>query len=67
MTESDIQPFLAPLGGVCPVLTYLDPPMGSGVTRQSDSKQLITWNGQLFSLADQRNSCLKVFLVSVPS
>ena len=37
MTESDMQPFPIPLGGVCPVFSYFNPPMGSGVTQQPDS------------------------------
>ena len=49
----------------CP--SYLDPPMGTGVTRQPDLNRLIARNGQFFSLADQSNIGLKVFLASVPS
>ena len=67
MTETDMQPFPTPLGEVCPVLSYLGPPMGSGVTRQPDSNRVITRNGQFFSLVDQGNSGLKVFLTSVSS
>ena len=48
-------------------MSYLDPPMGTGVTWQPDSNQIITRNSQLFSLADQGNAGLKVFLASVPS
>ena len=55
MTETDIQPFPTPTGEVCPVLSYLDLPIGSGVTRQPNSKQIITRNGQFFSLGDQGN------------
>ena len=50
-----------------PVLSYLDPPLGSGATQQPDSNRTITQNGQFFSLADQGHSSLKVFLASVPS
>ena len=32
MTKSDMQPYPTPTGGVCPVLSYLDPPMGTGVS-----------------------------------
>ena len=39
MTKSDMQPYPTPTGGVCPLLSYLDPPMGTGVTRQSDSNR----------------------------
>ena len=67
MTNRDMQPFSTPLGGVCPFLSYPDLLMGTGVTRQSDSNRLIPWNGQFFTLADQGNSGLKVFLASVPS
>ena len=48
-------------------MTYLDPPMGTSVTRQPDSNRLIAQNGQFFSLANQGNSGLKVFLASVLS
>ena len=67
MSKNGMQPFPTPTGGVCPVLSYLYPPMGSGVTRQPDSNQIFTLNSQFFSLADQGNSGLKVFLASVPS
>ena len=55
MTATDMQPFQTPIWGVCPVLFYLEPSMGSSVTRQPDSNQIIIWNGQLFSLAYQGN------------
>ena len=32
MTKTDMQPFPTPTGGVCPSLSYLNPPMGSFVT-----------------------------------
>ena len=67
MTNSDMQPFPTPLGGVCPVLSYLDPPMGTGVVRQPDFNRIIARNGQFFSLAGQDHAGLKVFLASVPS
>ena len=67
MTKTNMQPLPIPTGGVCPVMFYLDPPMGTGVTHQPDSNRIITQNGQLFPLADQGNSGLKVFLASVPS
>ena len=37
MTKTDMQPFSTPFGGVCPVLAYLDPPMGTAFTRQPGS------------------------------
>ena len=39
MTQSDMVPFLflTPTGGVCLSFSHLDPPMGTGVTRQPDS------------------------------
>ena len=71
MTKTDMQPFPTPtptpIGGVCPVMSYLDPPMGTSVTRQPDLNQIITRNDQFFSLANQGNSDLKVFLTSVLS
>ena len=57
----------SPEGPVCPIMSYLDPTMGTGGTRQPDSNQTITRNGQFFSLTNQSNSGLKVFLSSVPS
>ena len=36
--------------------------MSTGVTLQPDSNRIITQNGQRFSLVDQGNSGLKVFL-----
>ena len=67
MIKSDMQPFLTPTGGVCPTLAYLNPPMGTGVTQQPDSNQIMTRDGQFLSLVDQGNSGLKVFLARVPS
>ena len=67
MTETDMQPFPTPTGGVCPELSYLNPPMGSSVTLQPNSNQIITQKGQFFLLADQGNGELKVFLASVTS
>ena len=62
-----MHPYPTPTGEVCPDLSYLDPLMGTGVTFQPDSNCLISQNVQFFSLVDQGNSSLKVFLVSVPS
>ena len=67
MTNNGMQSFLTSLGEVCPVLSYLNPPMGTSVSRQPDSKRIITQNEQLFHLVHQGNSELKVFLPSVPS
>ena len=67
MTKTDMQPFPTPTGGVYPILTYLDPAMGTGFTCQPDLNRLIAWTSQFFSLTNQGNSGLKVFLVSIPS
>ena len=67
MTESGIHSYPTPTRRVCPVLSYLDPSMGTGVTCQLDLNQLISQNGQFFPLANQGNSGLKVYLTSVPS
>ena len=48
-------------------MSYIYPPMGSGVTRQPNLNRIIARNVQFFSLADQGNSGLKMFLASVPS
>ena len=58
MTKTDMEPFPTPTGEVCPVLSYLDPPMDTGVTCQPGLNQHIAWNGQFISLADQGNSDL---------
>ena len=67
MTYNDMVPFPMPTGGVCQSFSHLDPPMGTGVTRQPDSNQVIARNGQFYSLADQGNTGLKVFFASVPT
>ena len=67
LTQSDMVPFSMATGGVCPSLSHLDPPMGTGVTRQPDSNRVIARDGQFFSLVDQGNTGLKVFFSSVPA
>ena len=67
LTANDLVPFPTATGGACPSLSHLDPPMGTGVTRQPDSNRVIARNGQFFPLADQGNSGLKVFFSSVPA
>ena len=52
LTQSDMVPFQLVTGGACPSLSHLDPPMGSGVTRQPDSNHVIARDGQFFALAD---------------
>ena len=67
LTAGDLVPFPTATGGACPSFSHLDPPMGTGVTRQPDSILIIARNGQFFPLADQGNSGLKVFFSSVPA
>ena len=67
MTQDDMVPFPMPTGGVCESFFHLDPPMGTGVTRQPDLNRVIARDGQFISLADQGNTGLKVFFASVPT
>ena len=67
LTQSDMVPFQVVTGGACPSPSHLDPPMGTGVTRQPDSNRVIAPDGQFLSLADQGNTGLKVFFSSVPA
>ena len=48
LTASDMVPFPTAIGGACPFLSHLDPPMGTGVTRQPDSNRVIARNGHFF-------------------
>ena len=43
MINSDMKPFAMPAGGVAPVLSYLDPPIGTSVQpHATDSNHIIT-------------------------
>ena len=47
MTQSAMVAFVQPTSGCGPVLSYLDPPIGTGVMPSpTDSNRIITWNGQ---------------------
>ena len=48
LTASDMVPFPTATGSACPSFSHLDPPMGTGVTRQPDSNRVITCNSQFF-------------------
>ena len=50
MTQNDMVPFPMPTGGVCNSFSHLDPPMGTGVTRQPDLNQVFSRNGRYFIL-----------------
>ena len=41
LTTSDLVPFLTATGGACPSFSHLNPPMGTGVTRQPDLNRVI--------------------------
>ena len=52
----------------CFILSYLDPPLDTGVMPSpTDINRIITWNGQFFPLADQGNDGLKMFQNNIPS
>ena len=61
MISSDMQSFPTTIWGVCPSFFYLDPPISTGIVQASVYNRVIARNGQLFSLANQGNSGLKVF------
>ena len=67
MTQDNMVLFPMATGGMCKSFSHLDQLMGTGVTRQPDSNQVIARNGQFYSLADQGNTGLKVFFASVPT
>ena len=59
-------PFAAPTGGVCPILSYLYPPLGAGdQPTATDSNHFITRNGQHFPLAGHGIDGLKSFYLNV--
>ena len=67
MTSNDVQPFYIVIGGACSSFAYLDPPMDTGVVPTPDFNRNIVRNRQFFSLANQVNADLKIFMNSVPS
>ena len=67
MTIDNMGPFPMPTGGVVEPFHHLDPPMGTGVTRQPDLTSVVTRDGQFFALADQGTPGLKQFFQSIPT
>ena len=66
LTKDHMILFLMPTRGWCELFSHLNPPMGTGVKQQPNLNQIITHDGQFFSLADQGNTGLKVFFASLP-